>query len=360
MLTLFEFDNENFGLLDKFEKCASEYLDNKTTKSALKCMEILQDAIDNPAGAVDKKTHTNADGKEIPLDAISSLARDLLHRGHDFCDCSSESMKACPACYDFMRFKTLLYESIDACNALDNIDCGAWQEFARPCKANMLEKFGSINFHKTPQCTYIHDEKCGNVGSFPGLRELDCSNQITEEAWDFYLDYRHKCMGDAKPSVPSDAKPSPPKPTPNSPPVYDADDGADDDDADDFSESGSTTYIPGDSSNNFSNNSNPKKYVPPEEEGKRHHLRNFIMVCVVGGVGYFVYKKRTSFDYSSFRMSRARNFTPYGDDSSMYDSLPMMEQHSGGMSSFQPPTLPPHPNAYGMPHSGMPHNGGVA
>lgn len=347
MLELFEFDNDNFGLLDKFEECATEYLNNKATKSALNCMEILQDAIDNPSGAIDKNSKNN--GKELPTDAISSLARDLLHRGHDFCDCSKDSMKACPACNEFVRFKTLLYESLDACDSLDKIDCGAWEEFAVPCKRNMVEKFGSINFQQKTQCTYIHDEQCGNVGSFPGFRELDCSGQITDETWDFYKDYQGKCLKDSKPSKPSPTtapKSQPvPKPAPQPKPYIPS--------SDDNSVGSDDAYytIPEKTS------STPKKYVSPDEKVVRHHFRNFVIVCIVGGAAYFVYKKRSGFDYSQFRMSRARNFTPYGNDDSMsmYNSVPMMDQGHTAGSSFQPPSLPPHPNAYGMPH-----NGGVA
>lgn len=160
MLTLFEYDNDNFGLLDEFESCARQYLDNKHDKSALECMQILQDAIDNPAGTINGEP-TNKDGKLIPTKAIKAIANDLLNNGHDFCDCSFQSFKKCPACQDFIQFKTLLYESVDACDALDNIDCGAWQEFSRPCKANIVEKFKKIDFKKKDQCkfhphSYIH------------------------------------------------------------------------------------------------------------------------------------------------------------------------------------------------------------
>ncbi len=156
MLTLFEFDNDNFGLLDEFESCATKYLDNKFEKSALNCMQLLQNAIDNPAGSV---TGNTKDGKAIPTEAIKAIANDLLNNGHDFCDCSSKAFKQCPPCREFMKFKTLLYESIDACNALDNIDCGAWQEFSRTCKANLIDKFGLVNFKNKQQCKYLISAK---------------------------------------------------------------------------------------------------------------------------------------------------------------------------------------------------------
>ena len=115
-------------------------------------------------------------------------------------------------------------------------------------------------------------------------------------------------------------------------------------------------YDPDDSS------SSNKKYVPPESRGsgggvKKHHFRNFILICLVGAGAYWIYKRRTEFDYSRFRMSRSRNFTPsyFGgssgyDSSGMYDNLSMTDFGDGrgsqSTSSFQPVSLPSAPSAY--------------
>ena len=91
----------------------------------------------------------------------------------------------------------------------------------------------------------------------------------------------------------------------------------------------------------------PKKYVSPDAK-RRHPFRNFVLICIVGCAGYWVYKRRTEFDYSQFRIARARNYSPYAqgnDGSEMYDSLSMTD--TSGVSSFQPPSLPPPPSAYG-------------
>lgn len=151
MLKLFEFDNDNFGLLDKFENCANNYISDPYKNSALNCMQILQEAIDNPAGSV-----TGDDKKNIPVDAIKAIANDLLHSGHSFCDCASKATKLCPACDDFIQFKILLYESLDSCQALDQIDCGAWQEYAGLCSANLKAKFRKVDFKRKQQCKLVH------------------------------------------------------------------------------------------------------------------------------------------------------------------------------------------------------------
>ena len=146
---LTNYDNDNFGLLDDFESCATTYkeVSNHGGKTALGCMRILQDAIDDPS------KHSDASKGDIPVEAISSLANDLLHNGEAFCDCTSSSSQKCPVCKDFLHFKTLLYESLDGCRALDDIDCDAWQEYHKPCKTNLEDKFGAIKYNKE-QCKY--------------------------------------------------------------------------------------------------------------------------------------------------------------------------------------------------------------
>jgi hypothetical protein len=143
-----DFDQNNFGQLDQFETCAHSYADeeNHGGRSALSCMQILQSAITYPV----------ADGndKDPPLEAISALANDLYNNGESFCDCSKRANEACPLCPSFMSFKTLLYESLDACSALDEIDCAAWSEFWKPCKDNLENEFGKSDFNDDDQCKW--------------------------------------------------------------------------------------------------------------------------------------------------------------------------------------------------------------
>ena len=60
----------------------------------------------------------------------------------------------CPLCAGFIHVKTLLYESLDACQSLDEVDCDAWTEFHKPCKNNLIEKFGSVDFSNNEACKY--------------------------------------------------------------------------------------------------------------------------------------------------------------------------------------------------------------
>ena len=310
-------------------------------------MRILDNAVINPSKGKDPN-------KDVPVAAISALANDLLHDGENFCECSTKASEAAPVCQDFIHFKTLLYESLDGCRALDAIDCDAWAEFYVPCKANLIDKFKKVDFRSEAQCTYTQD-RCGNVGPFPSFRRLDCGEEIGEEAWDFYLDYERNCMRDSpptpgKPSTPITKAPSKPIPVatsspttarkakPYSPP----------------SSSGGSVPVPAPKPvpKPVPSNSNPdnkKKYVPPEKRGKSgsgesggHQFRNFVLICILAGGLYWYFKNRYglfSFDYNQFR--RARNYG-YDNNTAMYDSLTMQNNQA----TFEPPTLPPPPSAY--------------
>lgn len=111
------------------------------------------------------------------------------------------------------------------------------------------------------------------------------------------------------------------------------------------------------------NNSPHKKYVPPEERGRRRPFRKFVFICILCGIGYWLYKKRSDFNFARLNgMSRrVRNFYPPqfnsnnyatdydgSGDSGMYESLTLTDMSRS--SSFQPPTLPPGPSAYGPPN----------
>lgn len=141
-----DFDENNFGALDTFEACAHSYTKESLHggRTALGCMQILANAMQNPADA-----DSNA-----PKEAIEALAELLYHKAEDFCECASKASAECPLCPSFARFKTLLYESLDACNALDEIDCDAWNEFYTPCKNNLVQMFGSVDFSNSNQCKY--------------------------------------------------------------------------------------------------------------------------------------------------------------------------------------------------------------
>jgi hypothetical protein len=146
-LMVTEFDENNFGALDTFEACAHSFHSEPAHggKTAMFCMNILSDAIAFPS-----------DGRKdgTPTQAISTLASLLYHNAESFCECALTASTSCPLCPSFMRFKTLLYESLDACKALDEIDCDAWDEYYPKCKANLEAKFSKVDFRTDAQCMF--------------------------------------------------------------------------------------------------------------------------------------------------------------------------------------------------------------
>jgi hypothetical protein len=306
-------------------------------------MRILENAINNPTKGVDPKK------KDVPTAAISALANDLLNNGESFCECSSQATAASPVCTDFIHFKTLLYESIDGCKALDAIDCDAWAEYYPPCKANLVDKYKKVDFSSKKQCEYARD-RCGNVGPFPSFRRLDCGEEINGDAWDFYLDYERNCLRDGAPPKPKPI-PDPPKPTPAAPKKTNPPIAPTPTPPSPTPPTPAKPYSPGD--NNKPTN---KKYVPPEERNRSrgHKFRNFILFCGVGGIAYWYFSKRYGgFDYNQFR--RTRNYE--ADSAGMYDSLTMQN----AQAAFEPPTLPPPPSSLGDGYTNPNYNmGGVA
>eukprot|EP00555_Chaetoceros_dichaeta_P014070 CAMPEP_0198275572 /NCGR_PEP_ID=MMETSP1447-20131203/64846_1 /TAXON_ID=420782 /ORGANISM="Chaetoceros dichaeta, Strain CCMP1751" /LENGTH=847 /DNA_ID=CAMNT_0043970455 /DNA_START=137 /DNA_END=2680 /DNA_ORIENTATION=- len=319
-----DFDNDHFGRLDAFESCATAYTTEAFHggKTALDCMRILQLAVKSPTEDVTD-----------PADAISNMANHLYNDGKKFCDCSATASEECPVCLDFKNFKTLMYESLDACRALDDIDCAAWAEFSTPCQTNMLTQFGNAAFSTQTQCDYVHDG-CGKAGPFPSFRNIDCENEIEDtEAWDFYQLFASNCLKDQNNNTPAPADKSP---VPVSPPSktnlvptsqY----------------SGRTSqptrqYIPdGSTADSNSNSSDDEKKKSSGGGGFKKFLW-FIFFCIAGGGCYWYYKRTREFDYVRFR--RARNYG--GDSTGMYEGSSM----ENSASSFEPPSLPPPPSSY--------------
>lgn len=336
-----DFDQNNFGSLDKFEACSHAFKSkpDRGGKTALDCLQILVDATNGVFGS---DIPANA-----PKEAIKALASHLYKNPQEFCDCASKASTDCPLCPSFMNFKTLLYESLDACLSLDEIDCDAWSEFYPKCRQNLIDNKGGVDFRKAEQCTYVHDG-CGGAGPFPAFRRLDCDKEVSNEAWNFYTDYSKSCQGSAPAPGPTPPAPSPTPPSPT-PPAPVAPTPSDDD------------YITPVSP------SDKKPYVPPEERGKKkdkkktdsstdskpkkksHFFRNMFWLLVIGGGAYYYYKNY-GFDFSF--LQRYRRFRPVStyDQGDMYSGLTMESS-----TSFQPPTLPPTPVDMG---GGASNNGG--
>ena len=334
----------------------------RTSLQALDCFHILENAIKNPGSGVDP-------AKNPPLEAISNMANDLLNNGEDFCECTEAATTIAPVCRDFKRFKTLLYESNDACKALDAIDCAAWAEYYPLCEGNMIDKFKKVDFRKTKQCAFAKGN-CGTNFPFPSFRRLDCDQDIDEKAWNFYLDYERNCLRDGplppKPQPPNrpPSKPVPvpvPAPTKRNTPAPTK-----------------KSYVPPENKNKPtsggkksvpvpSNNDGKKKYVPPEQRGKKsgHFFRNFLIMCGLGYGVYWYFKNVWSEGYSireylssrfgGMNFSRFRRNRNYGaDQTGMYDSLTLQNADA----SFQPPSLPPPPSVYDYGNGGGGGGGG--
>lgn len=335
-----EYDQANFGQLDQFEACAHAYNDedNHGGHSALGCMGILYGAIKNPVAADNQKNP--------PKEAISTLANDIYQNGQSFCDCAKGASDDCPLCPGFMNFKSLLYETLDACNALDMIDCAAWGEFYKPCEDNVLAQFTQLDLDSRDQCQYIKDG-CGGAGPFPAFRHLNCDTEISKDAWQFYRRYEKGCLrgddgippSEAPNSSPSKAPsptsgPSPTKApaTPQSLPTR--------------APAVEPTLVPYNPSDDDSIAA-PTQYNPSsgtDKKSKSHWFRNLVILGLVGGGGYYLYKRRFDNNFNFMQYRRVRNFGNFGgyDDgsSAMYSNL-------NSSTSFEPPSLPPTPQMMG-------------
>ncbi|KAG7364629.1 hypothetical protein IV203_037831 [Nitzschia inconspicua] len=335
-----DFDQNNFGQLDAFETCAHSFRDdaNHGGHTAMGCMNILKSAITNPI------VDSNSDA---PKEAISALAKNLYEHGESFCDCARKSSDACPLCPSFMSFKTILYESIDACQSLDDIDCDSWNEFWKPCKDNMMTEFSSSDFSSKDQCDYVKKD-CGGAGTFPAFRRLDCDGEIPDEAWTFYKQYSKSCLKGAdgippggnptpKPYIPSptsapDVKPtSDNRPTPK--PYVPSND-----------KPTPKPYVPSDDG--------PAPYVPSDAQSsktkkKSHWFRNLVIIAILGGAGYYVYKRRSDgFNFVQYRRRVFGNRFGGGFEYGMVNTGPAESEMFSNLNSstmFEPPSLPPTP-----------------
>jgi hypothetical protein len=350
-LLITEFDQNNFGQLDSFETCAHSFKDeeNHGGRTALSCMQILKNTITNPI-VVDKK--------DAPKEAISALAKNLYDNAGDFCDCTKKASDACPLCPSFMNFKTILYESKDACESLDAIDCDSWNEFWKPCNNNLKSGYPNWSeFTDKDQCDFVK-AGCGNVGPFPAFRRLDCEEEVPDEAWTFYKQFAKKCLKGSdgiapteppSPTTPTTPAPKPvpdePKPTPNPAPVPKPAPVPVPTPTDPGDRPTPKPYIPTDD-----DNSTP--YVPSSDDeekskNKSHWFRNMFVFSVLAGLGYYVYKKR--FDGFNFMQYRRRAFgRRAGFDYGMVSSSGVGESEMYGnlnsSTTFEPPTLPPTPH----------------
>jgi hypothetical protein len=317
------FDNENFGALDNFERCANEYITNTDgTKTALGCTQILYNAM-----YPDTTSYHNAiidPTTTYHPEAIAELAKELYYNYEGFCSCSKIAYsQTSAACDGYTNFKTLLKESIDACFAMDTIDCAAWKEFARPCQANIINKFKTIDFtnKQDDQCYYVQYESCGGVGKFPVSNKLldECAYQIDSASWEFYKTFYNTCIPNQTSTVlPPDSSsallPWEPKQSPTN---NNGNINPDPKLAPTTGDSSTNTKTVLTNSPSYYTVQEPvkapiapkKQYVSPDERGsssssstyvspdastkkKSNWFRNFILLCIFGFIGYHVYVRR--------------------------------------------------------------------
>ena len=353
MAMVTEFDNDNFGMLDLFEDCAHTYENEPLHggKNALDCMKILHNIILDDDHDEKTTMAKGANGEvlnEKVSMAISTLAHHLYTDAESFCNCAADVSKETPACNSFINFKTLLYESVDACKSLDAIDCAAWEEFYAPCKKNLMQMFDKIDFDNQEQCSYV-EKMCGGAGPFPSFRRLDCGGEIAKPAWDFHTMYSRGCLKSSAgsspnppapagtvpvtPPVPQTPKKSEPASQPSPKKKFEPYKPSNSDAAKPYT----PYYSPSDSDDEEADNSY-------KAEKTTHHLRNFAILLVISCAAGYVYikKRRETFNYYRFRQMRQnRNYGQgLNDGGGEYAGVSMADS-----CSFEPPSLPPTPNA---------------
>ena len=332
-----DFDENNFGDIDKFEACAHSFASkSKSRKTALDCMQILVDAKNGDMADEDKES-------ELPKDAIAALAKLLYEDAENFCDCAKKASEDCPLCSSFVHFKTLLYETLDACQSLDEIDCDAWKEFYGPCKGNLENKFGKADFARSGQCDYVHNG-CDGAGPFPSFRRLDCRNELDTESWNFYQQFAQNCVDGFNPD--DGYKPAPePAPAPSSDNDLPVPTPSDD------NKPGPKPYVPPEDRGKPSANKPTTPYSPSDSSSdgksssekvpkKRSVFSKFLRLVMLAGViyaAYYVYKSRSD-GFNFVRYRRMRHNYHHFDDQDMYSGLSLESS-----TNFEPPTLPPTP-----------------
>jgi len=287
------FDNDNFGTLDMFEACAHTYQNEPMHggKRALDCMRILNNLVLKP------DEHAASDSI---AQAISGLVHNLYHDAESFCGCSAAMNKQTPTCSNFVNFKTLLFEAVDACRSLDAIDCAAWEEFHAPCKRNLLQKYGVVDFGDTKQCFYVNDA-CGGAGPFPAFRRLDCGGEIAKPAWDFHTAYSRGCGGASGPA---------PAPAPQTAPSTPA---AASSTAKEKRTPHNTNNVPDEKKAYFSSptyTSSDPDLTSTSESQKHHSFRNTFVFAALASAGFVFYKRRRE-NSNDARVRRLHDFGNY-------------------------------------------------
>mmetsp|Transcript_17855 Transcript_17855/g.35650 ORF Transcript_17855/g.35650 Transcript_17855/m.35650 type:complete len:894 (+) Transcript_17855:145-2826(+) len=296
---LTDWDENDFGGIDSFEACAHEYnlAPKSSNRTALECTQILVDTIASPD----------------EMDVVESITGKLYADAPALCDCTYDAYQKAPLCKDFVKLRTIMHETLDACNALDQIDCPAWEEYAGPCKTKMEAKFKKIDFKDKKQCAFI-EGGCGGVGPFPVFRRQDCGKELSKSTWDFHQEYGTTCnqedttqkMENKKKE--EDKRKRKKKKKEQSKDKNKGDDDSDDDDNDDSS-GGSGAVTPGNSKTkgrydvNDDESGAPKKKYVSADEGTGvlawmwRQLKRFFWLVFWGGIAYGIFTFARTMDW---------------------------------------------------------------
>ena len=259
---------DDFGNLDVFEECVhtfNNHLNDPSGTSALHCMDVLKDTISNPNG-----------GDVVVNQIVSDVAQQIFYSAPNYCSCASIASRECPGCGMFSSFHTVLDKSAGLCDALDDIDCAAWAEFARPCQSNLEKEFGgTVDFTNDEQCVYVK-ESCGGVGALPAFRRLDCDSDestVPADLWDFHNKFFLGCQSDDRKHYPR-RTPAPSSSSygqsPTAGPSHFHVPINNDDDDDDTNGNGSDD---------------------PDELPSSHFWRNMLILSVLSAIGWCGYKR---------------------------------------------------------------------
>ena len=149
---------------------------------------------------------------------VKKIARNL-DQAQAFCLCGTTCSASSPSCNSFHNFNAMLHESIEACNALDAVDCYYLRVNTKKCSSNLVDQFGLMDLSADGQCEYV-DAGCGPGVTLPALRHWGCLDldSMAPTAKAFAEGYMENCRAPPSPqptAEPSRIPTSEPSPSPS-------------------------------------------------------------------------------------------------------------------------------------------------
>jgi len=189
--------------LDDFELCAQEYqklqhneerpLSEAALSKAAECMVKFAKAVPDPS-----------DELESSDELVERLGIMVYYFGSSgFCDCAV-GYQSVPKCGDFSDFQSVVEESWEACDALDQIDCPYLAYYVNACIDTLERQFGLIDLSDPDQCMIIDTYGCKR-NPIPTVRKWDClgpnEGSLTKAQRDFMFNVSAFCE---KPQIEDD------------------------------------------------------------------------------------------------------------------------------------------------------------